>query len=486
MNEILDIIKTKYNDKRTQRKIENGDKVLLKLKNGLNDLANVPEEIYSELNNCEALLENIKGAASQDNNFTQWVDTFKDWEQSVDSLSKKINTLKNELKGAASGGPLTLFESILGTTKKITSWVGKTRLGEAVRQSVILVTNLDTALSELKKTSRMSAKELNDVYYAANDVAKQTGFTTREVIEQAAAWSRLGFHTAQSAGQMAEYSAMLAAISPGLDLDGATNGLAAVMKAFDIGWNDTDKVVDGILSKISAIGSAQMVDNNDIIDFLTRFSEAMADADNSLEDTIALGAAMMDITGNAAEAGEILSTVSVQLKNLSPEAGNLTGGISIFSDEAQTKYKSTSQLLQEISEVYGQLAEGDQALVANELSGGHNGQEVAALLSNFDSVTSGLESMKHSAGNTEAEIAEVMDSIVHKLNSLKETGTGIAQNLLGRDELKAVLDMINSLGNALDWLTERMGPLGSIGAGAGLYASMKNVGRPKMSGLICC
>lgn len=486
MNVIFESIKTKYNEKKSQIKIARGDKKILKLKAGLNDLTNVPEELYSELSNCEALLENIKETASQDNSFSGWSETYKDLGNSANSLRKKIKALKSDLYSDASEGRPTVFEAISDTLKKLTSWVGKTPLGEAVQKAVILVTNLDAALADLKMTSQMSSRELNDIYYTANDVAKQTGITTKEVIEQAAAWSRLGFHTSQSAGQMAEYSAILAAISPGLDLDAATSGLAAVMKAFDMGWKSTDEVADGILSKINAIGSAQLADNNDIVDFLTSFSEAMADADNTLEDTIALGAGMMEITGNAAEAGEILSTVSMQLRNLSSEAGNLTGGISIFSDEAQTKYKSTRQLLQEISEIYGELAEGDQALLADALSGGRNEQEVAALLNNFGTVTAGLKSMEHSAGSAEAELAEAMDSIVSKMNIMKETGTGIAQNLFGRDELKAVLDIINSLGNALDWLTERMGPLGSIGAGAGLYASMKNVGRLKMSGLICC
>ena len=37
---------------------------------------------------------------------------------------------------------------------------------------------------------------------------------------------------------MAEYSSMFATISPGMDLDSATDGLVSVMKAFKIGAED--------------------------------------------------------------------------------------------------------------------------------------------------------------------------------------------------------------------------------------------------------
>lgn len=112
------------------------------------------------------------------------------------------------------------------------------------------------------------------------------------------------------------------------------------------------------------------------------------------------------------------------------------------------------------------------------LAGKRNGQAVAAILNNFDTVTSSLESMSNSAGNAEAEMAVAMDSIDFKLNKVKETGTGIAQNLFGREEMKSVLDVIGSLGNGLDWLTDKLDLFGTIGLGAGITAFVKNYDWP--------
>ena len=55
------------------------------------------------------------------------------------------------------------------------------------------------------------------------------------------------------------------------------------------------------------------------------------------------------------------------VEELSGEIADLTktastpGGISLFTDDAKTEYKSTYQLLKEISEIYNQLSDKDQA-----------------------------------------------------------------------------------------------------------------------------
>ena len=383
----------------------------------------------------------------------------------------------------------SFFHSLSEGAKKITSWISATAIVTkaitTVRQSITTIKELDTALVDLKKTAKMPESELTDFYLSANNTAKQMGVTTKEIIEQAAAWSRLGFSTADAATKMAKYSSMFATISPGMSLDSATDGLVSVMKAFKIGLEYTDEVVDGIMSKINIIGNTQAVNNSDIVDFLIRSSSAMAEANNTLEDTIALGTAMTEITRDAAGAGQVLKTVSMRIRGydeeteefiggveeLSGKIADLTktattpGGISLFSDEAKTEYKSTRQLLQEISEIYDELSDKNQAELLEALAGKRNGQAIAAILNNFDTVKSSLESMANSAGNAEAEMAVAMDSIDYKLNTVKETGTGIAQNLFGREDIKLVLDAIHSLGNGLDWITEKLGLFGTAGIG---------------------
>lgn len=58
------------------------------------------------------------------------------------------------------------------------------------RNAINAIRELDTALIDLKKTTTMSDSQLENFYYSSNDVAKEMGVTTAEIINQASAWSR--------------------------------------------------------------------------------------------------------------------------------------------------------------------------------------------------------------------------------------------------------------------------------------------------------
>lgn len=385
--------------------------------------------------------------------------------------------------------------------KKFSYWTSSTfvimKTFTEIKQGINTIKQLDTALVDLKKTTTMTEQELENFYYSANETAKQMGVTTQQIIEQASAWSRLGYSSAEAATQMAKYSSMFAMISPGMDIDSATDGLVSVMKAFKIGAEDVNDVVDGIMSKVNVIGNTRALSNSDIVEFLTRSSAAMAEANNTLDETIALGTAMVEITRDAANAGQVLKTVSMRIRGydeeteeyvggveeLSGKIADLTktastpGGISLFSDAAKTEYKSTLQLFREIDQIYDQLDDKTQAQLLEALAGKRNGQAVAAILNNFEAVEDSLNSMANSTGNAEAEMAIAMDSMDYKVNIFKETWTGIAQNLFAREDMKSILDIINSFGEGIDFLTEKLGLLGSIGLGTGIFAGIKNIGK---------
>lgn len=428
--------------------------------------------------------------------------------QQLAVLKQKFIEVQNIARSTGKLGK-TFFQTLREGMSSFSYWTSSTFLVmkaiQSIKGGLSSVRELDTALVDLKKTAKMSATELNDFYLSANDTAKQMGVTTKEIIEQASAWSRLGFSTADAATKMAKYSSMFKIISPGMDLDSATDGLVSVMKAFKIGLDNTDDVVDGIMSKINIIGNTQALDNNDIVEFLKRSSSAMAEANNSLEDTIALGTAATEITRDAASVGNALKTISMRIRGydeeteeyiggieqLSGEIADLTksastpGGISLFTDDAKTEFKSTKQLFDEIAKIYGELTDKNQAQLLETLAGKRQGQIVGSILNNYETVTKSMDSMADSAGNAQAEMNVAMDSIDYKLNQLKETGTGIAQNLFDREEMKSAITILTKFAESLDFVTDKAGLFGTIGLGAGLFAGIKNVGRDKMFALIC-
>lgn len=152
------------------------------------------------------------------------------------------------------------------------------------------------------------------------------------------------------------------------------------------------------------------------------------------------------------------------------------GGISLFADEDKQTYKSTYQILEEISSIWDELTDKNQADLLEALAGKRNGQALSAIISNFDSARDAMDLMANSAGNAEAEMQVAMDSIDYKANSLKETFTGIAQNLFQREDMKTAIDGLQDVANAIDYVTDKLGLFGTAFAGLGAFAGVKNFG----------
>ena len=335
------------------------------------------------------LMKNTKYSAEAQQKLRGFIDTLKAGNIS-DTTLKKIHeeflkiTNAEKLAGRAGQSFFDIFKtkSVYGFIGQMQSYlsmyVGFYGMVNGIRNAVSTIVQLDDALVDLKKTTAMSSSELENFYYDSNDVAKQMGVTTQAIIEQSSAWSRLGFSSAEASTQMSKLSAQFAAISPGMDIDTATDGLVSTMKAFDIDVQDVQREV---MDNINKIGNTAATSNDEIVDMLTRSSAAMSAANNTLEETIALETAAVEITRSAETTGTAFKTLSMRLRGydeqtesysndveqLSGDIADLTktastpGGISLFTDETKQTYKSTYELLKEISQIYDQLSDKTQA-----------------------------------------------------------------------------------------------------------------------------
>lgn len=151
------------------------------------------------------------------------------------------------------------------------------------------------------------------------------------------------------------------------------------------------------------------------------------------------------------------------------------GGISLFTDETKTEYKSTYQILKEISEIYDDLDDKTQAQLLEALAGKRQGQIVAATVTNFKSVEEALSNMKNSAGDADKEMGVIQESIEYKINALKETFVGISQNLFQRGNVGIAIDFFTKILEVVDKLTEKLGLLGSVAVGGGLAVGIKSI-----------
>ena len=100
---------------------------------------------------------------------------------------------------------------------------------------------------------------------------------------------------------------------------------------------------------------------------------------------------------------------------------------------------------------------------------------MAATIRNWSAVEEAMKNMAGSMGSADREMEIIENSLDFRLNRLKETGVGIAQNLFQRDDMKGVVDFATAFLEIIDKITEKIGLFGTIGAGAGIFAFIKNL-----------
>lgn len=361
------------------------------------------------------------------------------------------------------------------------------------QQAVSTITELDTALVDLKKTTSMSSSELENFYYDSNEIAKQMGVTTEEIINQASSWSRLGYSTKEASEQMAQLSSQFASISPGMDTDTAQEGLVSIMKAWDIGYQD---VKSQIMDDINALGNAMAENNQDIVEGMERSAAALAAVGTSTKDAFALFSGIQEILQNAEKSGTSLRSVALRLRSFdesteeySSDLANITGelvdltktaehaqGVSVFKEGSTTEFKSLVDYFREIADIWDEMSQKQQNDFLLKAFGRTQAQAGAALIQNFKGVEKALDVMDNAAGSSDREMSVIESSIEYKINALKETWVGTVQDILDRGDIGTIVDGLTKISEAISFVTSNLGILKTAALGVAGYLSFKNVG----------
>lgn len=365
------------------------------------------------------------------------------------------------------------------------------------KQAISTIVSLDDALVDLKKTTAMNKTQLEQYYYDANDVAKQMGVTTEEIINQSSAWSRLGYNTAEASTEMAKLSSQFASISPGMGVDEAQSGLVSIMKAWSI---DPDQVKSEIMDPINQLGNTMAEDNQDIVEGMERSAAALAAVGTSTKDAFALFSGIQEVLQNAEKSGTSLKSVALRLRSFDETTGeysedlaNITGelidltktaehaeGVSIFKPGSTTEFKDLTDYFREIAGIWDEMTQKQQNDFLIKAFGRNQAQAGAALIQNFKAVDKALAEMGESAGSSDKEMEAVESSLSYKINALKETWVGCVQDMIDRGDLGTIVIGLTKVSEAITFLLDKLGILGSIGLGAGIFSGIKNVGGNKM------
>ena len=115
--------------------------------------------------------------------------------------------------------------------------------------------------------------------------------------------------------------------------------------------------------------------------------------------------------------------------------------------------------LREISERWDEIDEKSRTELLDKLFGKRGASVGSAIIGNFNAVEQALIEMENAAGAADAEMEVIQGSIDYKLNALKQTWVGVAQEMLQRGSLG---DVVDSFADASDGFGESLEGLAPV------------------------
>ena len=461
-----------------------------KLEDSIPNLNKYPD-IANELARIkQASLDGSEGVTKLDADLTKLEVTAEKTGATTESLGGKLSRLFKEH-----------FQTAI-------AMAGVAMVKQGLREVYNNVLELDTAVTELKKVSKMTGDEMNEYLDRTATNARELGANISDLVSSTADWKRLGY-TDKDSEELARVSALMANV--GDQIDNATTAssyLISTMQGFGLVADDAEHLLDCM----NQIANTEPVSMNDLGIIMQKSSAAMSAAGNTYQETLSLAAAVNGVLQDSEASGTYLKTLSMYLRASKTDAENAgiatdgmassvselrselkqLAGVDIMKDD--NTFKSTYQIMKELSEVWKDLSDTTQANITELIAGKRGGQSTSALLNNFSVAEDAMKQALNSSGSAMRENETYMQSLQAKLNQLDSAFQKFSTDLMKSDIPKFFVDLATAFVDGADNAVKFAGALPTLTAAiSGVLSVMQMSGKLKngagkvnMPSYICC
>ena len=361
----------------------------------------------------------------------------------------------------------------------------------SIREMYNNVVQIDTAMTELKKVTNETDESYRRFLDGSAERAQKLGATISDVVTATADFARLGYNL-EDASVLSDAATVYKNVGDGIsDINQASESIISTMKAFGYETSNVMEIVD----KFNTTGNKFSISSGGVGESLLNSASALSAAGNTLDESIALITAANETIQSPEKVGTAMKTLSMYLraaKTEAEEAGISTDGMANSGSElrdellsltgnrvdimlSDSDFKSTYQIILELSEVWKTLSETSQANITELIGGGvRNANVVSALIQNASKMQEIADTSANSAGSALEENEKYLDSINGKVAQLEATFQDLSQNVIDSELVKGFVDLGNGALKFVNLLAEIKALLPAIVAG---FMSWKNVGK---------
>lgn len=496
-----------------------------KLQSIRNNIEQLTESLKSQLTVLKNTNKGVKGI--QIEKMLQKINKLKSYtgadfglKKEVDDLEKKILSLGKNGNASELMRQLIALEnkfdstnnaakSFLDTIKEKTwySWAGNLASMFSIydvinlgRTGVQVITDLDTAFTEMKKVSDETTQSLKNFQSESFALADKVGTTAKTIQDSTADWMRLG-ESLNEAKKSASTSNILLNVSEFDSISDATDSLVAMSQAY----KDLDKLT--IVDKLNEVGNNYSISTDELAKGLQKSAATLSLMGNTIDEAAALITTANSVIRDADSVSAGLRTISLRLvgtseaeeelsamneevdafvkatnskkqqiiKDYTSVASNAYQGFDILDENGN--YKNTYEILLGIAKIYKEIQEQDKKLGTNhatalveELAGKNRSNIAAVILQDPEQIESVLKSSQEAAGSAQKELNSYLDSIEGRTQKLQNKAQEFWYRAIDTDVIKDgislltnLLDLITSIVDKVGLLPPLLGTLGAVG-----------------------
>lgn len=318
---------------------------------------------------------------------------------------------------------------------------GLDKVVDAGREAIDTVKELDDASLQLQLATGKTREEAKSMISDYRDLGNELGNLTQNVAESADEWLRQG-RTIEETNTLIADSVKLATIGQ-LSSSDASEYLTSSMKGYNVAVDD----VIGIVDKLGAVDLSAAVSAGGLAEGMSRVAVTANTAGISMDKLLGYLAVMGETSGRSMESvGTAMRTVLLRMQDI--KSGKLElvdedGTTELLSDvettlknvgidlrSTVTDFNNLGEVLDNLSNRWGDLNSTQQAALTKALGGQRQGEFVKILMENYDTAKKYMDISANSSGMADEKFSNYLDSLEAKTNKLKNSLEALAADTI--------------------------------------------------------
>ena len=357
------------------------------------------------------------------------------------------------------------------------------------KQAIEVVTELDSAFTEMRKVSDETTQSLKNYQKTTFSTANDVGTTAMQIQNSTADWQRLGY-SLDEASELAKNSNIYKNVGD-MDINEATEHMISSVQAWKSEFNGAVTASEEIMNRYNKIGNEFAISSADIGEAMETSAAALKAGGNDLNESIGLITAGNLIQQDASTTASAMKILSLRIRGakadldamgestddlsdstskMREELKALTG-VDIMKDE--NTFKSTAEIIQEMGKNWDKLTDVSKAAALEKLAGKNRASTVSGLIENYATIGKVIEAAENSENSALEENEKYLESIEGRTQKLTNQLQELASVAIKDDWIKDAISGLTTLLNLVTKLVDKIGIIPTILSSVGIFKGIK-------------